>query len=168
MSVIIIEGIDRVGKTTLANLIKRKFDAKVFKDKMLVADDMKDRTIITEKIATTVNMLKLWPADKMLVIDRFHLSEVVYGILDREYVNNDMRKIDDMLSEIKDIQLILVEPTDIEWSSNQHGSDLENHKKLFDLVYEESKIKDKIKCNYKDFDYVLKMLEAKKVFKWFD
>ena len=165
MSVIIIEGIDRVGKTTLANLIKRKFDAKVFKDKMLVAEDMKDRTIITEKIVTTVNMLKLWPADKMLVIDRFHLSEVVYGILDREYVNNDMKKIDGILSEIKGIQLILVEPTDIEWSSNQHGSDLENHKKLFDLVYEESKIKDKIKCNYKDFDYVLKMLEAKKVFK---
>ena len=168
MSVIIIEGIDRVGKTTLANLIKRKFDAKVFKDKMFVAEDMKDRTLITEKIATIVNMLKLWPIDKMLVIDRFHLSEVVYGALDREYINNDMREIDNMLSEIKGIQLILVEPTDIEWSSNQHGNDLEKHKKLFDLVYEESKIKDKIKCNYEDFEYVLKILEAKKVFKWFD
>ena len=91
MPVIIIEGIDRVGKTTLANLIKRKFDAKVFKDKMFVAEDMKDRILITEKIATIVNMLKLWPIDKMLVIDRFHLSEVVYGDLDREYINKDIK-----------------------------------------------------------------------------
>ena len=38
-------------------------------------------------------------------------------------------------------------PTDIESSSKQHGKDLSKHAKIFEAVFDDSKIK-KFKCDY--------------------
>lgn len=145
MSVVIVEGIDRVGKTTLALLLEKEHNAKIFKDATL--SGVLERETVNEKIHTTLNMLTLWPKNDIIIIDRFHLSEIVYGVVDRGYLNEYMLEIDERLSKI-DAKLILTNPTDVEWSSKQHGSDLSQHDRLFRSCFRSSKIKQKYECDY--------------------
>lgn len=157
MSVIIIEGIDRVGKTTLALKLKKELNAKILKDATI--DGRLTKEIVSEKINTTVNLLTLWPKNDILIVDRFHLSELVYGYLDRRYNNLHMLNVDEMLSKL-DVKLVLVNPTDVEKSSKEHGSDLSIHDKLFRQFYNDSKIKKKKQCDYNSLDETVEWLKG--------
>lgn len=145
MSIVIIDGIDRVGKTTLALLLEEKLNAKIFKDAMVTGELSKD--MVTEKIATVTNMLTLWPKNDIIIIDRFHISELVYGMLDRNYVNEYMVEIDKKLARM-DAIYIWVKPNDIKWSSEQHGKDLSMHDKWFGSYFNQTAISKKFCCDY--------------------
>lgn len=146
----IVEGIDRVGKTTLCNLMSERLEIGVLKDRMLHGELQRD--IVDEKIFTTVNALEsMRKVD--LIIDRFHLSEIVYGKIDREYDNEFMWEIDKRLAEMETM-LILVEPenkTRLNIASWEHGDDLSEHAELFEKVFDESAIKMKARTKFRSF-----------------
>lgn len=142
--IIIVEGIDRVGKTTLCNMIEEQTGIKVFKNESFYGKRLGAETEI-ELMNELVNFIDCVNCD--IVLDRFHLSEYVYGVCNRGYNNLDVMEIDEALSK-KDCILIYVRPTDLNVSSMMHGESLSSHNVLFECVYNTSKIK-KFSCNYK-------------------
>lgn len=144
---IIVEGIDRVGKTTLVNLLKEKTGWPVLDDSYLYeTEDMrKDKRVNVEKIKTIVNFAR--DVSDKFIVDRLHWSEMIYGYCDRGYDNVvPVLDIEDELVKVG-AKIILVVPTDIKSSSKQHGKDLSKHAELFEAVFDDSKMK-KFRCDY--------------------
>jgi thymidylate kinase len=148
--IIIVEGIDRVGKTTLCNKLSKELGIKIFKDNPVhYSSGLKE--VYTEKVKTLVNMQECFNND--FISDRLHLTEYVYGFCEREYCNMEMFNVDEQLSKM-DCILILVTPVYIERSSKEHGKDLKLHSILMDTFYRRSKIKNKFRIMYEDFDSI--------------
>lgn len=144
---IIVEGIDRVGKTTLVNLLKEKTGLPVLNDSYLyeTSDMRKDKRVNTEKIKTIVNVAR--DVSDKFIVDRLHWSEMIYGYFDRGYDNVvSVLELEEELIKLG-AKIILVVPTDIKESSKQHGSDLSQHANMFEAIFDDSKM-DKFKCNY--------------------
>jgi thymidylate kinase len=158
--IVIVEGIDRVGKTTLCNKLKSDLGFKILKDEVFKPEHFTEE-IIAEKFLTTVNMLKLLNKDIDIVIDRFYLSEAVYGLMERKYDSKYLKKIELELLKL-DAIIILVNPTDIEESSKKHGKDLTIHSILFNLRFEKIILR-KILCKYDNFKFVVEHLKDLKV-----
>ena len=130
--IIIVEGIDRVGKSTLCNML-------VDNGYKLINNKCKNyqHTVLrheleNERIKAQLSILEALPEDVSLVLDRFHFSQYVYGIVNRNLTDLDMLEIDERLSKLNAV-LIFVNPTDISRSSIEHGGDLTEHQKLFDF-----------------------------------
>lgn len=149
---IIIEGIDRVGKSTLSKLLSEKLEAPIFHDnnkppyvdnKSKYYEDM-IQGFITYKFELLLSSLFI---NSNVIVDRFHISEKVYNRM-RSSDFNDFFNIDRRLSE-ENAVLILVVPDDIKKSSNEHGSSLKNHNVLFELFFLTSQMK-KIKIQQSD------------------
>lgn len=161
----IIEGIDRVGKSTLALQLQKRTGAAIYHDKHkpmyitmnsdddyigIVEECMVNDTIGT-KFATIINFLKLFDNAKQdLIIDRLHLTERVYNN-HRGLKFNNYDLIDYAISQLNTL-LILVLPMDINESSRQHGSDLTMHNRNFIKLYNDSVIKNKDITLYAEFD----------------
>lgn len=156
--IIIVEGIDRVGKTTLCKRLKEEIGIAVLKD--FTMNGKLKKKIVNEKMLTTLNVLDAF-LDQDIVIDRFHLSEAVYGKLDRGYKNKFVRDIDERLSQMKAC-LILVRPENEEWlrkAEEEHGSDLEKHAKMFEKWYEKSAIRIKLSTTFSEMDRVVELIK---------
>lgn len=173
--VIIIEGIDRVGKTTLANMISKKYHIPIFKQERIE----KSRYVTLNNFENYVrakSLVEFWNSDSFtqdIIIDRFHWTEAVYSYIDRDtnvpaefmlYTDYSVQKL---MSKKRDKYLIIyVKPTDIEWSSRQHGKDLRRHNDMFEAVRNYS-VRDNmltpnniIDCTYNEFEDVLDMLDS--------
>lgn len=149
MSIIVVEGIDRVGKSTLANAICdwHEYDSHgrfhVFKhdNGMFDYKDM-DNNNETDKMFQLIEMVKLFSGN--VIFDRFHLSEFVYGLCEREYkfstAYNNMLLIDDMLEKLGAV-LVYVKPTSLLWSSQKHGKSLDKHNMLMEAAFNDSSMK---------------------------
>ena len=143
---IIVEGIDRVGKTTLVNLLKEKTGLPVIEDKYIY-NDLSNRCNMaanTEKIQTIINMSR--DVSDKFIADRLHWSEYVYGFFDRGYQNKKVFELEKQLVDLN-AKIILVVPTDIKESSRQHGKDLSKYNNAFNGLYLNTRL-DKFKCNY--------------------
>lgn len=149
MNIIVVEGIDRVGKTTLVNRLCDWYDYdpymkfNVFKHaESHFPYDKMDSDNETDKMLQLIDMVKT--CDGNVIFDRFHLSEFVYGICNRDYkfstayMNRGV--IDNALVE-RGAVLLYVVPTSVTWSSNQHGSDLYMHNELMQASFEDSGMK---------------------------
>jgi len=156
--IVIVEGIDRVGKTTLINKIVKelgfiKYEGIEKYDKINSKNFYLTQRIETEKLFAATSVLKA--IDKMkgnIIIDRFHVSEYVYGLCERGYFNSECFEVDDILGSLN-TTLILVRPKDIKQSIKEHGKDLYRHSLLFENFCQETSIKHKIICNYDNLDY---------------
>lgn len=147
MKIIVVEGIDRVGKTTLCNMLKEVFGdkAKMFKDDF--ANFMQSCTNNEKSIAAYSSMNSiiglsnsLGYDDEVLILDRFHATEFVYGIIEREANEieslqrfNEIEKKLEMLE--KDYLYVYIKPTNVTLSSKLHGSDLQKHDEEFEFIY---------------------------------
>lgn len=144
---IIVEGIDRVGKTTLVNLLKEKTGMPVLNDTYLYEERnmRRDKRVNIEKVKTIVNFARQ-VSDKFIV-DRLHWTEMIYGYCDRGYDN--VVPVLDIEKELIELgtKIILVVPTDLEESSRQHGNDLSKHARIFEVIFENSNM-NKFKCDY--------------------
>lgn len=163
MSIIVVEGIDRVGKTTIANKIRieSEFDQftkfQMYKhDESFVSYDKMDTDNEADKMAQLLTMADMFNCN--VLFDRFHLSDFVYGVVDRGYkfsdAYNNMRAIDVMLSDMNSV-LVYVKPTDLKMSSDEHGSDLTKHDGLMTAAFHDS-LMNKIEVDYnvvKDEEY---------------
>lgn len=139
--IVIIEGVDRVGKTTLCNMLKEcgyqvlngklKYDGNNTHIKQLVEHD---------RIFAQTDLLKLIDNDINLVIDRFHLSQYVYGLINRGENDSEMiMTIDKDLAKLN-CKLVFVDPINIQNSSEEHLANLERHQILFDICKQFTKI----------------------------
>lgn len=153
--IVIVEGIDRVGKSTLCEMIQKDLGLTKFRH-----IDMFERKKGFEDKEADV-MLQLAGACKRLeaniVFDRFHLSEYVYGVVDRgsdtKHAYENFRIVENELPLKPNYQngydaiLVMVTPNNIELSSKEHGEDLSPYYAMFEGIYEISKLR-KVKVNY--------------------
>ena len=132
--IVVVEGVDRAGKTTVANALSKALKIPVFRNKEFGFDtESHERGAGYEiqKMWLMINMVEALDAD--VIFDRLHLSEFVYGLIERGYVNNNVWKVDERLSSLGAI-IVHVKPYDIESSSLLHGKDLTAHEKEFDTA----------------------------------
>lgn len=173
--IVIVEGIDRVGKTTLVNKLAKECSIKPFIDsylkftfydcecnKFLQVDGSRNNiTANTEKINSLLSFFEQFSddIDINILLDRFHLSEFVYGMCDRNYLSFEaFNSFDKRLSKLNAL-IVYVEPKDLNWSSKQHGSDLQKHLEAFEYAIEETAC-EVIRCNFDTLDEaVLKIKE---------
>lgn len=154
--IVIVEGIDRVGKTTLCNKIYELNNIPVFKHSNESFDYSKmDNDNETDKMLQLVELVSITRSD--IIFDRFHISDIVYGQLERNYeyykAEENFKKIDERLSK-EDSVLIHVYPSSYEKlmkASTEHGEDLLHYFEMFMEFYEKSKMNKMMIC-YEFFD----------------
>lgn len=84
--VIIIEGLDRTGKTTLANELSKRFNIPIYKkDREKCGDSFVDDELIN--LGDSIATVKLFNSElfkgRHVILDRFHWSEYVFNMVDR-------------------------------------------------------------------------------------
>ena len=158
MAIIIVEGVDRVGKTTLCEKLEDELGYKRFRDDFRYYGNYKQKSINTEKINTLMNLIEGGFIDN-IILDRFHLTEYVYGDIERGYENKDMLDIDTRLSKLDNVLLVYISPTDVEKSSEQHGKDLRRHERGMQRFLNKSKLQ-KINISYNDMDVAIEMIKT--------
>lgn len=162
--IVVVEGIDRVGKTTLVNkLVKLGFVE--MKDKFEIdgfIHEFDDYSI--GKCESFVQAAK--ELDKQgynVVIDRLHLTEYVYGMVRNRGVNQHAVWAVDMLLTNLNALLCYVRPADIEISNGLAGLDQAKYNELFDFAVRLSSIK-RIETDFTKLDEAVGtiMFHAKK------
>lgn len=164
---IIVEGIDRVGKTTLIDKLHERYNLPIFSDKYLEFNalvnhnesiaiktnktDIKSSIINIERMNSLTNYLSQFGVQQNILVDRFHMSEYVYSKVERNFDSLDAFKIiDNRLSELGTI-IIYVRHLDIDLSSELHGKKLNKHANEFDKIMLETNCKLFV-TNYNDID----------------
>jgi len=148
--IIIVEGIDRVGKTTLCKKLSEELGIPIHKYKGLIEYNKMNNTEETDKILSNLRILNETKSN--IIFDRLYMTDYVYGNIERNYNPRESAKnlslIENEIKNINDVILIYVVPTDINESSKQHGKDLKKYDELFYNLFKESKIENKFRCNY--------------------
>ena len=133
--IVVVEGIDRVGKTTLVNSLKKQGFV-----------DMKDEFIIDKSFVSNFPDYSLGKCDsfvaiakklnsegKNVVIDRLHFTELVYGKTVRNSANViGCLAIDMCLANLGAV-LCIMEPTNIDLSNELAGENQSEKNELFDI-----------------------------------
>lgn len=174
--IIVVEGIDRVGKTTLCKMIEKEFDCLLFKDSMMkgleaVPNRFKPDLAVSS-MNTILNMYEALQisADFDIVLDRFHATEYVYGTIERNYplvhAKEYFNAIEDRLEEKYNYFFILVKPTNLEESSKNHGKDLSMHEKKFEALYDSIPDEYKIKTDFNHLQDTIDELRGRKYESW--
>lgn len=158
----VVEGIDRVGKTTLCEMLSKSTSTKVFKhDCSFFPYDKMDNDNETDKMMQLVELATTTNSD--IIFDRFHLSDFAYGITKRHYDGavalKNFLMIDRKLSEVGAV-LIVVRPESIDKSSEEHGSDLREVHSYISIAYSLSHMK-KLETMYDMFDDTLDAIYEK-------
>lgn len=170
---VIVEGIDRVGKTTLCNRLENNGFI-ILKDafgqvkatnekqqKLLATDSSVFPAYSLGKLDTAVQYIKaLCDKGYNIVVDRLHLTEMVYGFYDRPSMPliERVKILDRMIDEMFGTQamLVLVKPTDIEAASERAERDLSSHAEYFEVLFNESCIPRRIETDFYHLDDAVK------------
>lgn len=128
--IIIVEGIDRIGKTTLCNALSERLNLPIYKEEGVHKKSQEGN------MRSQMALLGLCKVTKCNVIfDRLFTSEFVYGIIDRQ---NDIFRATKIFFEainalvkIDNVVYVGMNPTDVVRSSKEHGKDLSRHVKMF-------------------------------------
>lgn len=164
--IIIIEGIDRVGKTTLANKLSKELNIPVFKKNRMCGNESKDEEAVAFNYGNAAGLLDMWNWSKFnadIIVDRFHWTESVYGQVDRGQLTSKfcMEIIEEgMLLRKERYLMIYMRPTSIERSSEEHGKDLSEHLKRFDELATNTQL-NLIVGDYNQIDEIVKMVKEK-------
>lgn len=160
--IIIVEGIDRVGKTTLCDKLSEELNIKIFRREFFMQLNEFDNKNETDKMIQLLNIVNEIDGD--IIFDRLYFSDYIYGLLERHYMLIDAVKnfaeIDKYASSLKDVFLIQILPTNIKDSSMQHGKNLTAYQELFDAAFTDSKIKNKFRCNYNTMNEAISFIKA--------
>ena len=150
--IIIVEGIDRVGKTTLCERIAKETGYPIAHRASGLYDNANDE-MNWDKIASHVQLMSQGVIPNA-VMDRFHLSQFAYSVSERganaAEAYEKMQKIEKMLRGMEQsVRLIYVVPDSIRESSRKHGSDLRLTSAVMAIGYSLSTLK-KTSCTYED------------------
>lgn len=158
--IVVVEGIDKVGKTTFA----KKLEGAGFvylKDEFMLPEttafDFASYSI--GKCDSFVKVIKeLNEQGKNVVVDRLHLTEAVYGQEDRagQTSLSGVFSIDMILANMGAF-LVYFKPVDINFCNNEHGSDLSKKSELFDYFYRMSCMR-KIQITYEAIPFLIEQV----------
>ena len=151
--IVVVEGIDRVGKTTL---VKKLVQAGFI--------DLKDEFVLKHPFFTNFSDYSLGKCDsfvaiakklndegKNVVIDRLHITEIVYGKTLRQETRLDGCMGLDMVLANMGAMLCYIRPADIKLSNELAGEDQTKRSDLFDHYVKLSSMR-KIVCDYDSID----------------
>lgn len=162
--VIIIEGIDRVGKTTLANKLSKELNIPIFKkDRIGKNDSTYDSMIVN--FGNAAGLLDMWnwkDFKQDIIVDRFHWTELVYGEIERRPDTRFYMNIieNTMVLKKEKYLMIYMRPTSIERSSGEHGKDLSEYLKRFDELATITQL-NLIIGDYNQIDEIVKEVKEK-------
>lgn len=179
---VIVEGIDRVGKSTLCKALKNNGfitlkDAfstvkttKGYEMKLYPEQSAAFPSYSIGKIDTAIQYIKqLNDAGFNIVADRLHLTELVYGNLDRPSRSSETNVwyLDNLIDETfgDDVALVYVEPDDISSANVRAERDLTDHDKMFEIAFYRSSIKQKLITDFYKLNEAVEML-VKTAFKY--
>lgn len=156
--IVVVEGIDRVGKTTLVKKLEKAGFVSL-KDEFVVdvcVDNFIDYSV--GKCESFVNVAKELEQKGMnVVIDRLHLTEYVYGTTVRNNTNELGVWAVDMLLANLDAILCYVKPTDIIQANERAGVDQTKRYQLFEHAVKMSSMK-KVMCTFNTLDQALEQI----------
>ena len=141
MPILVIEGSNKVGKTTFISVLKKQLQYKGYNCLLMNERIARNAEVEVTALDDICNAAKLAKEGKFVIFDRFHLSELVYGKLYREYTNSDMARIHMMLGALEAETLLML-------SDYWHIKDVEEKKKLFNI--QEEFIKQALVLNDKE------------------
>lgn len=138
---IVLEGTKKSGKTSFANLLRENMHYNVFYlyDRLDLSNktplEMKDLAYgyMRGAIALAKDILQRDP-NAIVLLDRFHLTEWIYGIEERGYNNTSMIEIDEMLLDLGAKGLLFMSDTADE------RTEIKSYKEQFQEVAENSKL----------------------------
>lgn len=159
--IIICEGVNKVGKTTVGKKFEQTLGFEYFKDNSIneLLDDINKQQYIMGSIYGQLNLL-LKLKNVNIFVDRFHLTEFVHGVLDRNYKVPYFSDVDEKLAKAGAKLLYMTD--DINAINQRAGKDLAQYKMLFDILFEQSKM-DKLEYNLRDdFNKVVQWLNINK------
>lgn len=151
--IVILEGLERTGKSTVAEILETKYNFVSFKDHNHLME--MDCSFIANRLDATLSMITaLDKANIDVVLDRFHLSELIYGTYYRGYNRTNfqhIKYIDEVLSHLN-TKLILLERTVNEkyeeaFPHDGYAEDIETMQKDFRYEVDKSYISNKMVYN---------------------
>ena len=157
--IVILEGLERTGKSTVAEILENNFGFIRFKDhNHLRFMDLKS---IANRLDSTLSMLvSLDKAGKNIVLDRFHISELIYGTNDRGYRDYDFDHIyyiDEVLSHLNTKLYLLERNVNNEYVEafprKVNESGLLEYQKKFRYAFDKSYIENKCIYNTSEMSF---------------
>ena len=157
--IVILEGLERTGKSTIAEILENNFGFIRFKDhNHLRFMDLKS---IANRLDSTLSMLvSLNKAGKNIVLDRFHISELIYGSNDRGYRDHDFDHIyyiDEVLSQLNTKLYLLERNVNNEYVEafprKVNESGLLEYQKKFRYAFDKSYIENKCIYNTSEMSF---------------
>lgn len=157
--IVILEGLERTGKSTIAEILENNFGFVSFKDhNHLRFMDLKS---IANRLDSTLSMLvALDKAGKNIVLDRFHISELIYGTNDRGYRDYDFDHIyyiDEVLSHLNTKLYLLERNVNNEYVEafprKVNESGLLEYQKKFRYAFDKSYIENKCIYNTSEMSF---------------
>lgn len=133
MAIIIGEGVNRTGKTTTGTFLKQ-FGYNYYKDLTVHEVKLDVKQECTK--ASQLSMAKLIcniPNNVNLFIDRFHLSEYTYGLVERNYKYKEWLLIDELFAK-HNVKLLYFTDS-IERINRRANKNLVRHKDVMDELY---------------------------------
>lgn len=139
--IIAVEGIDRTGKSTFCEALSdgSGFVNFYVPESDIVPNENKNMYDEADKCLKLAVLAKLSATD--VVFDRFHISDFVYGIVNRNYDVNEatalFKKVDEKLAKLG-VVVYYFKPKTVAYSSVFEGRDLSKEYELFERFKEAS------------------------------
>ena len=157
--IVILEGLERTGKSTIAEILENNFGFIRFKDHNHLR--LMDLSSIANRLDSTLSMLvSLDKAGKNIVLDRFHISELIYGTNDRGYRDYDFEHIyyiDEVLSKLNTKLYLLERNVNNEYVEafprKVNESGLLEYQKKFRYAFDKSYIENKCIYNTSEMSF---------------
>lgn len=149
MAIVILEGIDRVGKTTIRDMLAKEHMFQSLKDETVhsLGSKVDYPSYVQGGIHGITLGIENFAHGLDVVIDRFHFTEWVYGITERGYAPNYTWEIDKRLAEAG-VKLILMLPESIDAANERSAEkrqmadrppvDLTLHQELMEVAFRRS------------------------------
>ena len=154
---VIVEGVDRVGKTTLCTRLSEHLHIPIFKEELYTCGKNWKADLVTEQLHAVIRLHKQLRFN--LICDRFHLSELVYGYLERGYENKYMMELDKEMA-LDSILLFVKHSRPWEVQAKEHGKDQSKHEAMMDYYFGLSDIRYKFYCDYNSLDGAVKYTQT--------
>lgn len=139
--IIAVEGIDRTGKSTFCEALSNNTSFVNFyaPESDIVPNENKNMYDEADKCLKLAILANMSATD--VVFDRFHISDFVYGIVNRNYDIDEatklFKKVDKKLAKLG-VLIYYFKPKTVAYSSVLEGRDLTKEHELFEIFKEAS------------------------------
>lgn len=166
--ILLVEGIDRVGKSTLCDKLSKTTGAVVFRanSTQFVRNSSKD---IYNEADKAYKLYKLaHDAGSDVIFDRMHLSDAVYAILRRGFDLESSLEVFKNVDEVASaygVNVIYIKPDEqggLSRCEKMAGESLEQDLKLFDRVYDKS-VCNKVCIHTSDIDDAIDAIKMSRI-----